>query len=195
MDTTQQCTALHIPLRKSGHPRIAPVVEIPDGAVFADVLKTLETRLQQKHLLRPRNRELLTPFWFLVETERNVFLWRCGYSLIQADEFEFWVDLEALAAKRLRQLELPDAENPFVNPFWAEQELGQSASGQDDALLEAVSHERDYLQSFLEITHLILPHLHALSTVGSMLSRELGHGDREKVLLPVLPWKKGRPEA
>ena len=109
--------SVHSPSKNGQETCIAP----PKGAILADVLKTLEVQFQRRGML-PSGTEsgpgmAFHPLWFVAETERNVFLWRQGCSLIQQDEFEFWIDIEALISKRLNQLDSADPENPFLNPL------------------------------------------------------------------------------
>lgn len=154
-----------------------PSEGLPQGAVLADSLKTLETQLARRGFLRQHSADSFNPLWYLAETERNVFLWKRGLSVIQQDEFEFWVDLEALIQKRLEQLSSFDRQNPFLNPLWGVSTLDQ----------ESLCREREYLLSFRVALAKIELHLHALSCVGSMLlSRQLNER-KERVVLPVLP--------
>lgn len=169
------CAFLHKNVQEKG----LPLSAIPETAIFADVLKTLETRLQLKGLLDSVRCSAFNPVWFLVETERNVFLWRCGYSLSQQSDFEFWVDVPRLIRKRLVQLEASDATNPFVNPLW-EQEHGQNSRN----LTKTLEQETAYLRSFLEAAAKIMLHAHALSQVASLLAQELNGCEKPRVLLP-----------
>lgn len=161
-------------------PRSTAAEALPAGAVLADVLRTVETQLCERGLLGERKADCFHPLWYVAETERNVFLWKRGCSLIQHDEFEFWIDVPALIEKRLEQLEAFDADNPFLNPLW-----GVCTTNRDNAV-----REREYLLSFKEALGRIENHLHALSKLGSALLREqLSETDLplERVLLPVAP--------
>jgi len=145
-----------------------------DNAVLADILKTLEQELQSRGLLPTPDLDSFHPLWFLAETERNIFLWRNGFSLIQQDEFEFWVDLEALIQKRLAQLTQPDTANPFINPLW---ELSSS-----DA--DLIEREKEYLAHFIDALRKITAHAEALSKVASLIKEQVEPRGRRKVILP-----------
>ena len=139
--------------------------------VVASLLKTTELELNRRGLLPTPDPDLFHPFWFLVETERNIFLWRRGLSLDSAEAFEFWVNVEQLVTKRLRQLDCP-SENPFTNPLW---ELGL----RDQA---ATRDEREYLLKFQDLMRAIEMHAAALSKVGEILSKDTEA--RKMVVLP-----------
>jgi hypothetical protein len=147
--------------------------KLPVSAVLWDVLRGIEMELQRKGLLSPPAPASFNPLWFVAETERNVFLWQKGCSLIDQDQFEFWIDIPKLVQKRIRQLERQDGNNPFTNPLWGQAE-------QDSSLVEC---EREYLEQFDELLSQIEGHAHALSIVGSEVQREL-HGRRPRVVLP-----------
>ena len=151
-----------------------PQAHLPPGAVLADSLRPLETQLIRRGFLRQDAADSFNPLWYLVETERNVFLWKRGCSVLQQDEFEFWVDVEAIIAKRLRQLDSMDGENPFVNPLWGVASMDASSK----------EREREYLTSFKAALQKIELHLHALSYVGSLLLKQHGEQPRERVVLP-----------
>lgn len=82
-------------------------------------LKCLEEELIKKELLSLRSP---FPLWFLAETERNIYLWKNGQSIIDKEKYDFVVDPLKLAEKRIHKLKLSvrDEENPF---FDGEQEL------------------------------------------------------------------------
>lgn len=148
---------------------------IPPGAVHLHLIKTLETEILNRRMLDGGS-SLFNPLWFLAETERNVFLWRRGCSIIQEDEFEFWVDIPALIEKRLGQLSRFDGENPFMNPLW----------GLSIADKETATKEERYLQSLFELINDVLLHLEALSIAASRICREeSAAGEKEVVVLPV----------
>ena len=164
------------PLCKKGHPQlISEQRELPRGAVLEEVLRLVETQLQQKGLVANPDPDTFHPLWFLAETERNIFLWRQGLSLDQQSEFEFWVDLDALLQKRLIQLDRDEPDNPFLNP------LLDSSAG--DPALRRV--EREYVSSFRDLLSEIAAHAHGLSLVASLLRAEVA-GGRQKPLV-VLP--------
>ena len=149
---------------------------IPPEAVLAGILKTLEEQLQSKGLVHEIEHGTFNPLWFLAETEKNIFLWRHGRSLVEQDEFEFWIDVEALIKKRLHQLETMDPDNPFMNPLW-------EISLPDPDIKRR---EKEYLNSFLESFRRIHSHANALSQVASQLDKEYRKElERELVVLPA----------
>jgi hypothetical protein len=166
-------------------PKEVPLRELPAWAVSAEMVRTLELELQKKGILRNTPKALFNPVWFMVETERNVFLWRQGCSLIQQDDFEFWVDLQALIEKRLKQLENPDLNNPFQNPLWGNP---TSPDLSETEFSENLRLEMDYLSAFAGALNEIVAHAHALSHVSSLISRDLHDGPvKQRVLLPRSP--------
>lgn len=148
---------------------------LPAHLVLADMLKTLEEALNKRGILQREASDLFQPLWYIVETEKNVFLWKRGCSLIQQDEFEFWVDLPALIKKRQAQLERDDGLNPFVNHLWG---LGAIST-------DAKTRELNYLGEFLSVVSDIQEHLCALSEVSKLLHSHLNNlPEREHVVLP-----------
>ena len=145
--------------------------EMAETVILGDVLKALENRLQQKGLLALSPQ--FHPLWFSAETERNIFLWRRGLSLIHLDQFEFWIDVPRLVAKRLQQMENAENDNPFSNAMWSEQISSP----------EAQDAERSYLTTLLELLSETAGHVHALSQVGSLVRSEIA-GTTDRVILP-----------
>lgn len=145
---------------------------LPATAVLYDCIKPLETSLQRRGMLG-RSAKSHYPLWFLAETERNVFLWRNGLSVLDADHYEFWIDLVELIDKRIGQLTIADEGNPF---------LGGIPFEEGGANLRQASEEEHYLNTFLEKLTLIVAHAHALSFVGSELGQEFN--SRQRILLP-----------
>ncbi len=162
--------------RKTGHTPPTPEQLHSSSALLVDILKTLEIQLQERGLLPSNKSSAFYPVWFLAETERNIFLWRHGCSLIEQDEFEFWIDVRELVAKRLRSLEKFDPENPFLNPLWG----AQSSSS------DTLEQERSYLKQFQSVIGSIEEHATALCHVASRVLEELCPlaREREAVLLP-----------
>ena len=148
---------------------------LPPGAMLASFVRTLETRLLARGFLSAPRGEF-HPLWFLVETERNVFLWRNGLSLENAADFEFWVDPAALVEKRLLQLEVGNAGNPFVNSLWGIASGGAPLSANE---------ESTYLTALLESMGKLAPHAHALSHVSSILGQRVLEPRLPKVVLPA----------
>ena len=149
---------------------------LPSRAVLADILKTLEEQFQKRGLVCSIEQNTFNPLWFLAETEKNIFLWKHGRSLIEEDDFEFWVNVEALIEKRLKQLETMAPENPFMNPLW-------DISLPDP---DVARKEKDYLSSFLQCFQRIFTHASALSQVASLLEKEYQKASRrELVVLPA----------
>lgn len=137
------------------------------GTMLLETLRAFERHCTERGLL-PLS-QWTSPLWFIAETERNVFLWRRGCSLIQEAEFEFWFDVPQLIEKRRWQLESFDGSNPF----------GVSREGQD--------HERQYLEQLAQLIHQACDHMHALSYCFAELARAAESGiyeSREVVLLP-----------
>ncbi len=172
---------------KSVHAPPLRLSDIPERAIIAGVLKALEEEFQARGMLPTQKNGLASsafnPVWFLVETERNIFLWRNGCSLIQQDEFEFWINAPALIDKRLKQLACGDLQNPFLNPAW-DGDLKADGVGNSQVGSEMFRVEMDYLNTFLELINKIAPHAHALSQVGSMLGTESTGNEKPRVLLP-----------
>jgi len=162
-------------LSKNVQIRPESIQPAPPTAVLADVLKTLEEQFQQRGLVRRIEQDTFNPLWFLAETEKNVFLWRHGRSLIEQDQFEFWINVEALIEKRLHQLNNLSSDNPFTNPLW-------EISLPDP---DIARREKEYLDSFLESFRRIHTHAAALSQVASLLEKESRkEAGREVVVLP-----------
>lgn len=145
--------------------------ELPLDSIPLGTLKILEEEFKKRGITHEGNSY---PLWFHAETERNIYLWRCGYSLIQADEFEFWVDVDLLLEKRIKQLNLMSDDNPFLTPSW---------DGDSIASIHKES-EKEYLLSLKEAFSKISEHAHALGQVVNLIC-EIEESDRETVLLPV----------
>jgi hypothetical protein len=145
-------------------------------ALLLDILKTLEASLQQRGHLKFYKELGIHPLWFIAENERNIYLWRHGYSLSDLSKFEFWVDIENIAIKRIRQLKLTQDGFTQLSPAW-----GLGLPSEHD-----IQAEIDYLNSFLDITAKIEKHIYALSKAGFLLLNELNPINEEntKVLLP-----------
>lgn len=146
----------------------------PKDTVLDQVLKTVEIQLQGRGLLAGFDPEHFHPVWFLAETERNVFLWRNGFSLADLDDFEFWLRPRELIEKRFGQIERTSGSNPLLNPAWGS-ELAEAAPRRA---------EREYLASFLSVLKKVEAHAHALSLVASLVRRESGT-QRDRVVLPL----------
>lgn len=162
-------------LYSSEHKRYNSARDLPSGTILLESVKTLELDLQKRELIGGSGSPETHPLWFLAETERNVFLWRKGFSLIDVAKFEFWVDVDALISKRLDQIERFDPENPFFNSLW-----GFAACS-----AQTLDLEKEYLHDFQKVIASIISHAAALSAVTSIISRELTScGTREIVVLP-----------
>lgn len=150
------------------------VHRLPEGAVLTSVLKTIETQLQKRGLLPYSAIESFNPIWFLAETERNIYLWRRGLSIDNAEKFEFWINITSLLEKRLRQLETGLDENPFVNSLWG-------TGGKDE---HSKQRELNYILTFRDMLEKIHDHAQALSKASSLLEDELlGERQNQRVLL------------
>lgn len=167
-------------LRTTSHTSVQKRTEfrrsLPPEAMLLELLKTIELQLQTREFFTSQPGSY-NPLWFLAETERNIFLWRRSCSIIQQNEFEFWIDPFALIDKRAKQLARNDPANPFINPLW----------GATNAPCDGGIAELDYLEALAKALSTMGGHPHALSTVGSLLGDEqFGEtGLREIILLPV----------
>lgn len=179
-------------VRKNGQPapeargrgqsaKNAGATNLPPGALLSTFLRTYENELIGRGLLVPPSTHY-APLWFLVETERNVFLWRNGLSVCDADEYEFWIDPARIVEKRLLQLENPEIGNPFLS---SSIELAEASTTSPDARRQAHEEEERYLNDFLELLHRGAPHAHALSEVLSIVSTSPGKARPTRVLLPL----------
>ena len=149
-------------LFKTVQPSYKSANDLPDGLILLESIKTLETDLQKRNMLNTRLNDVMHPLWFLAETERNIFLWRTGFSLEDSEQFEFWIDINKLIEKRLKQIENLDPENPFFNSLWG-------LSNNNSSFL---NDESEYLKSFKDVINSIISHASALSAVTSILSKE-----------------------
>ncbi len=162
----------HPAVHKNVH---SPTAAIPVSAVLWEVLHGVEVQLQRKGMLPSNAPASFNPLWFLAETERNVFLWQQGCSLIDQEQFEFWIDIPKLLNKRRAQLKKGNSANPFTNPLWGESEYDPSLADR----------ENEYLEQLEELVAQVAGHAHALSIVASQVQRELHGEDRPRVVLPV----------
>lgn len=141
--------------------------------MLAEMLRQMEEQLIARGLLRKNPASQFNPVWYLAETERNIFLWKNGCSIIQLDEFEFWVDIPQLISKRLEQLNNFDKSNPLINPHW-----GLSTISEQD-----LEEEKNYLNNFLNLVSVVQDHLAAFCEASLMaLGQQM---QKEKVVLPV----------
>ena len=141
----------------------------PKEYVLDEVLKVVENQLVKRGLV-PNPRDIgAYPLWFIAETERNVFLWRHGFSLDDRSQFEFWISPVKLIEKRLKHLSKTCPENPFLH--------------QGSPELRTL--EEQYLEQLLLVEEQIGLHAHALSLVASELQQQCaGAPNQRKVLLP-----------
>jgi hypothetical protein len=152
---------------------------IPPGSVLLGVLKTVETELRKRDLLGSSDHPC-TPFWFLAETERNVFLWRSGKGLDDQRDYSFWVNISGLLKKRRDQLRNPAGLNPFINPLWGSAPLHQGL----------IQNEFDYLDCLEELAATVFKHAEALSHASETIRSELENVDSARrlcIILPVTP--------
>jgi len=151
----------------------------PNSSLSIEVLRRFETILQERGLIPQPTILSFNPLWFLAETEKNIFLWRRGCSLIQQDEFAFRIDAKALVSKRLRQLQCCDHDTPFINPLWG-------LTPPDETTIQQ---EIEYLLAFMAIWERAEEHVTALGILSDALAKELGvqaqDEEREEVLLPT----------
>jgi len=132
-------------------------------ALPLDALKALETQYQRRGLLPKPSREPFFPLWFMAETERNVFLWRSGNSLTRKNDFDFWVNVDALIAKRLDQLAEAEDEAQFFSSGF-----GLAVLDRDSAL-----REREYLLSLAGLIDRVRPHVCAFARAGLIVEKEI----------------------
>ncbi len=155
--------------------------ELPPCSILINYVKTLEIELRKRRLIGSHALDSFNPLWFLAQTERDVYLWRHGFSITQQHEFEFWVDLPGLIKKREQQLGIADLDNPFTNPDWS------LTQGVDSANLDQ---EMEYLKSLSCALSKINRHAHIISRMVSVLRLEVeGYKTRKVVVLP----EKKRP--
>jgi hypothetical protein len=153
------------------------VQNLPLDSVLLETLKPLEQQMIGKGLLSLNGSFSFYPIWFLAETTRNVFLWRHGLSLDQAQYHEFWTDVHTLLEKRLEHLDRFDEANPFLNSLWGTTPVNPQTKEQ----------EQEYIEAFIVQFKKISSHAHALSRVSSELCREaMNHRDLTRVLLPYV---------
>ena len=143
------------------------------NVVAADIIRTAEIRMQQRGMLPGGQVLSHNPFWFLVETEKNVFLWRSGATLADKDKFDFWVDIESLLNKRISQLERQNNTNPAESVF-EDFELS----------VDPTKAEKEYLEALRETIMPILNHLSALSEVQREIIAENTASAGQRVVLP-----------
>lgn len=158
------------------------VQDRPKDGVLLSMLKAMEQELLRRGLLSANRSagQNCSPLWFLAETERNVFLWRRGYSLHDEGQFEFWVQPEKLIEKHVHQLERRDSCNPFVNPLW-------SVASLDD---QTVQRQVDYLDELRDKLALVSAHAAALSHVSTLVMQEVRKECSRREIV-VLPWSQG----
>jgi hypothetical protein len=160
---------------KSG--QTAPVMTPQDGTILLEVLKTLETQIRSRNLLHSVHSFPFHPLWFQAENERNVFLWREGFSIIQKDEFEFWIDVPALIKKREKALINSTYNHPLSNPNWP---------SMSDAT-QAIEIETKYLNEIAKLFDGLAMQATALCEASSRVVKELcaHEPQRHVVILPV----------
>ena len=175
-------TALHKNAQITAQTSAAP----PPETVTLDVLKLIERRLNDRRLLSNPQSASFSCLEFLAETERNVFLWRNGHSIGDADHFDFWLNVPALIEKRVKQLRAGgDGENPFLNPLWGVTTFNPANADR----------EVEYLLSFRETYGKVAGHAHALSQIAIVLRNEYSaeRGSRPTVVLPSGKQAAARP--
>ncbi len=163
-------------LFKNAQTRELALKKVQSSAVHLSILRTLETELQKRDKLPQSTISQSIPLWFIAETERNIFLWRTGRSIIEKDNFEFWIDIPRLIDKRLNQLKSQDENNPFLNPYW----------GTTTPEGSLIHEETLYLNEFKTVIQNINIHLNALSIATSNALKTIipGFSEKEPVLLP-----------
>jgi hypothetical protein len=151
--------------------------EISAHSVLLRILKPLETQLRARRLIAPPAGSSVQPLWFHAVTERNLFLWRSGYSLGEQDSFEFWVNPEKLVNKRLLQLDLIQK---------GEVQLLTLAADMPKIDEVTASEEKKYLEDLLVCLRRIHQHAFGLSQIALMVQRELDprHSNLPVIALP-----------
>ena len=147
---------------------------LPGHGVLLTLLKSFEEELQQRACLPQGRSSDFNPLWFFSETEVNICLWRRGCSIIERDDFCFWVDCAALIEKRISQLRAADPTNPFHNQFWG-------FAFYDETV---IARETDYLLSLGALLKKSASHLYALSVVQHEIALSYDEMEREVILLP-----------
>ena len=141
-----------------------PEQENHRGSLLLSILKPLETQLQKRKLLRNCSTGKDTPLWFTAITERNVFLWRKGFSLRDQDRFEFWILPEKLVEKRLEQLQLIKS---------GDLQLLSGISGTPVLDAADILREQEYLLCFLDVYQRITSQALILSQLQLRIEEEL----------------------
>lgn len=144
----------------------------PVGSVLLGVLKSVEQELSSRELLGIAQAHA-TPLWFLAETERNIYLWRQGYSIEDQHLFSFWIDIRALIAKRKSQLHKTKGSNPFI------------AFGNPNTVT-ASAQEAEYLEIFEELSSTIIHYAEAVSRASRDIIKDL-YTSQEVERIVVLP--------
>ena len=159
--------------------KLTPETRPGTGAILLDVLKTLETEIRTRNLFSSVHSFPFHPLWFQAENERNIFLWRNGFSIIEKDEFEFWVDIPSLIKKRKDALKNATFNHPLSNPNWP---------SMNDAA-HAIELESAYLAELSELFLKLAEHATALCEASSMAIKELCAHEPAKAIV-VLPIKR-----
>lgn len=148
------------------------------GVILLGILKSVEQELRTRELVGDPAQEA-TPLWFIAETERNVYLWRNGKSIDDRAQYTFWVDINALIAKRREHLRRNRGFNPFINSM--------APPGADES--HAIQAEHQYLDCLEDISGSIFKHAEALSHASESVRLELSpsSASRSTVTLPIPP--------
>lgn len=148
------------------------------GVILLGILKSVEQELRTRELVGDPAQEA-TPLWFIAETERNVYLWRNGKSIDDRAQFTFWVDINALIAKRREQLRRNRGFNPFINSM--------ANSGGDES--RGIQVEHQYLDCLEDLSGCIFKHAETLSHASEGIRLELSPSTapRTTVTLPIPP--------
>ncbi len=147
-------------------------------AIPIENFRSFEEKLQSRGLICSSSLSYGS-LWFLIETEKNVFLWRRGLSLSAESEFRFYVDVRALVTKRLQQIRDSKkfgADTPFINPLW-------SISPPNE---DALEFECRYLTTLESIWTKVEEHMLALKLIAELIEAQTKENqaiDRETVVL------------
>ncbi|MCI5065028.1 hypothetical protein MRY87_04820 [bacterium] len=143
--------------------------------INGSLLKPFEESAQSRGLLGDYHTYQFYPLWFHYENERNITLWKQGYSLENLDNCDIWVNPIALLEKVRRRRD--GKENPLLNPSHLFPEGAEPSPSADEAGTE-------YYELLRVLLEKAIPHLHALSCVSAeVLETELSGEHRQQIIL------------
>ncbi|MCB0328161.1 MAG: hypothetical protein KDD70_00820 [Bdellovibrionales bacterium] len=140
-----------------------------DGAI----LKSFEESVRSKGLLGDYESGNFYPLWFHYEQERNIQIWRNGYSLSDLSDATVWVDPLALLNKVMQR------KQAGVNPLTAPGYFDSGPSDTDDG------ESNRYFSALGVLLEKALPHLHALSVVAAQCAQSTSVVESLQLILAV----------